>query len=132
MTRHFDTPTSNQDMFVAKARLHWQLMGGRRKAIEAIDHCIHCLIDLRTTLGRAAVDPLVRDYRSVLRFLVSIGTDAMPRLDQLDEYRRRMCDLQQRLADLTEPLDCNRQSTHLVGARGRESASQSLPIFEGQ
>jgi hypothetical protein len=132
MKRQIDTLTPDHDLLVAKARLHWQLMGERRKAISAIELCIRSLIGLRPTLGRAAVDPLVRDYRSALRFFASIGADAMPRRDQLDDYQRRMNELHQRLADLKEPLDYNQRSTHIVSASRRESAPQPLPTFKGK
>jgi hypothetical protein len=132
MKRQIDTPTPDEDLMIVKSRLHWQLMGDRRKAISAVDSCIRGLVDLRAVLGRDAVDPLVRDYRSVLRFLVSIGTNAMPSPDQLADYQKRMSDLQQRLADLKEPLECSRESSHMPVGRHRGTASRPLPIFTGK
>jgi hypothetical protein len=132
MTRHIGTLPPDDDLSVARLRLCWELMSYRRKAMSAVDGCVRGLADLRPTLGPAAVDPLIRDYRAVLRFLASINGEAMPTQDQLDDYHRRMNDLQQRLQDLKEPLDCNRQSPHIVGASRRESATQPLPIFKGK
>lgn len=105
-------------------------MGGRRKAISAVDSCIRGLLGLRRKLGQAAVDPLIRDYNSVRRFLDSIRADAMPSEDLVVDYHRRMNDLQRRLADLNEALVCNRQSPYIpIVCEGR-TARQPLPIFE--
>jgi len=132
MKRQIDTPKFDEDLSVAKSRLHWQLMGDRRKAISAVEGCIDGLIGLRPTLGRAAVDPLVRDYQSVRHFLASIGADAMPTQDELADYGKRMSALQQRLAELKGTLEHNQRSTHMVSGCQRRTATQPLPIFKGK
>lgn len=130
MKRQIDTPARDEDLFVVKSRLYWQLMGDRRKAISAVDSCIRGLHGLRQKLGQAAVDPLVRDYKSVRRFLDAIRADAMPSEDQVVDYHRQMNDLQRRLSDLNEALVCNRQSLYIPVVCESRAAPQPLPVIE--
>lgn len=84
-------------------RLEWTLMAARRQTIRSIDHCIRGLTNLRPVFGPEAVDPLLEDYRSVLRAITAVGPNALPSAQEMQDCAALMSALEQRLACLMTP-----------------------------